>query len=178
MTSPRRTQLIILMYSVPFLWMDVNIMPLMFSRMVKMKPGYSDRRKPTEAIWYSQTSRSSSSRRRTSVTQSVSQSASQSLGRHWVGWSAVTSRTLTVHQRSKWEKEKVNETRQEDVFEKVLWWKEEKSITGKLKLLILLDLQPIKIYHACLHVGIVSVISKSGETANQSHLTFSHRKNL
>jgi len=24
---------------------------------------------------------------------------------------------------------------------------------GKLKLLILLDLQPIKIYHTCLHVG-------------------------
>jgi hypothetical protein len=60
-----------------------------------------------------------------------------------------------------WEKEEINEARQEDVFEKVHWWREGKSISGKLKLLILLDLQQIKICHACLHVGMVSLLTYS-----------------
>jgi len=41
-----------------------------------------------------------------------------------------------------------------------------KSIAGKLKLLILLDLQPIKIYHACLHVGMVYFLTHLHEQQN------------
>ena len=120
-------------------------MSLTFSRMVKMKPGYSDREietnwshlvftnKPQYPLW---------------ERKDFSQSA---------GWNTVTGITLTVHQRpNERETESVNNLSETGrcVWECSLI-ERGKSISGKLKLLILLDLQPIKIYHACLHVGML-----------------------
>jgi hypothetical protein len=103
----------------------------------------TERQKQTEAIWYSQTSRTTLSHTgRTSVSQL---GETPSLAQLWQFTKVQMRETESVNNLS--------ETGR-CVWEGSLM-ERGKSITGKLKLLILLDLQPIKIYHACLHVGMV-----------------------